>query len=315
MKKILVLLLTLLLAAAFSLTSLGASVSVATELTQVRSYYTEKDQLTLFEETLAMASMGMLPGKTAFLPEKDGTAGGVAKRILAVTAIGEIPEDDPDLAALKEFQDSDGSFGSVESHCLSMLALASRKEVYHSAKAYQWLMQQQGENGSFSDSPKITALAVSALSLSQNQEELEAVTKAVTYLINYKADNSIDLCWQIIGITDGGEDAATAGDRKLLETLFSYQSPADYSFYRTASDDDTDGQATVMALTALDAINEDSSLYQRLAADGKLTFFDPAQAKPLILFGVVLLVVSAGFWIVILTHKKNTKTLEETKTY
>ena len=190
MKKILVLLLTLLLISAFSLTSLGASVSVATELTQVRSYYTEKDQLSLFEETLAMASMGMLPGKTAFLPEKDGTAGGVAKRILAVTAIGEIPEDDPDLAALKEFQDSDGSFGSVESHCLSMLALASRKEVYHSAKAYQWLMQQQGENGSFSDSPKITALAVSALSLSQNQEELEAVTKAVTYLINYKADNS-----------------------------------------------------------------------------------------------------------------------------
>lgn len=315
MKKSAILLLTLLLIATFSLSSLGASVSVATELTQVRSYYTEKNPLTLFEETLALASMGMLTGKTAYLPEVDGTAGSLAKKILAISATGEIPENDPDVQTLKGFQNPDGTFGNVESHCLSILALASRKEVYNSAKAYQWLMQQQKENGSFADSPKETALAITALSLSKNQGELEAISKAVTYLTTYKATNSIDLCWQIIGITDGGVDATTAGDRKLLETLFSYQNPADYSFYRTSSDSKTDEQATVMALTALDAINDDSSLYQRLASDGKLTFFDPAQAKPLITFGIVLLVISAGFWIFIFTHKKNTKTLEETKTY
>ena len=315
MKKNVTLLLTFILIIAFSLSSLGASVSVATELTQVRSYYTKQNQLTLFEETLALASMGMLPGKTAFLPEKDGTAGGFAKYIFAVSATGNLPENDPDLQTLKDFQNSDGTFGNIESHCLSMLALASRKEVYNSAKAYQWLMQQQKENGSFSDSPKTTALAISALSLSKNQEELEAISKAVAYLIGYKATNAIDLCWQIIGITDSGNDATTAGDRKLLETLLSYQNPADFSFYGTESDSNSDKEATVMALTALDAINEDSSLYQRLASDGKLTFFDPAETKPLIVFGVVLLVISAGFWIFIFAHKKNTKTLEETKTY
>ncbi len=315
MKKIFTLLLTFILIATLSLTSFGASVSVATELTQVRSYYTEQNQLTLFEETLAMASMGMLPGKTVYLPEKDGTAGGLAKHILALTATGDLSEINSDLQALKDFQNPDGTFGNIETHCLSMLALASRKEVYNSAKAYQWLMQQQSENGSFSDSPKLTALAISALSLSKNPEELEAISKAVAYLIGYKATNSIDLCWQIIGITDGNVDATTAGDRKLLETLLSYQNPADHSFYITQSDEKTDERATVMALTALDAINEDSSLYQRLASDGKLTFFDPAQAKPLIIFGVVSLVISAGFWIFIFAHKKNTKTLEETKTY
>ena len=315
MKKIFTLFLTLILIAAFSLSSLGASVSVATELTQVRSYYTKQNQLTLFEETLALASMGMLPGKTAFLPKKDGTAGGLAKYLLAVTATGENSEIDSDLQTLKDFQNPDGTFGNIESHCLSMLALASKKEVYNSAKAHQWLMQQQKENGSFSDSPKTTALAISVLSLSKNQEELDSISKAVAYLIGYKATNSVDLCWQIIGITDSGNDATTAGDRKLLETLLSYQNPADYSFYRTESDSTSDQEATVMALTALDAINEDSSLYQRLASDGKLTFFDPAEAKPLIIFGVVLLVLSAGFWIFIFAHKKNTRTLEETKTY
>lgn len=313
MKKLIALLLTLTLFVAIPLSSLAATANVATELTQVRSYYTEKKELTSFEETLAMASMGMLIGKTAFIPENDGTAGGLAKRILALSATEESSENDADLQKLKDFQNDNGTFGNVESHCLSILALSSRKEIYNSAKAYEWLMQQQSENGSFSDSPKTTALAISALSLSKNEKEIAAISKAATYLTSYKATNEIDLCWQIIGLTDAGVDAATAADRNFLESLLSYQNSEDHSFYRSKEDSETNPEATVMALAALDSINEDSSMFQRLAKDGKLTFFDPADAKPLLIFGGVMLVISIAFWIYIFAHKKSTKTLEETK--
>lgn len=315
MKKITALLLTLFLVVAVPLSASAASVSVATELTHVRSYYTDKNELTLFEETLALASMGMLTGKTAFLPEHDGTAGSLAKRILAVSATGELPENDPDPAALKNLQNTDGAFGNLETHCLSILALTGRKEIYNSEKAYQWLMQQQRENGSFPGSVKDTALAICALSLSENEAEIAAMADAVKYLANYEATNAVDLCWQIIGITDGGVDANTAGDRDLLETLLSYQNPSDYSFYRSTNDTKSDPEATAMALAALDTVNEDSSMFQRLAKEGKLVFFDPKDAKPLIIFGAVLLVISITFWGYIFAHKKSTKTLEETKTY
>ncbi len=315
MKKFAALLLTFLMIAAIPLSASAASVSVATELTNVRGYYTEKTELTLFEETLAMASMGMLTGKTPYLPESDGTAGGLAKRILAVSALGEIPEGDPECQTLKDLQNADGSFGNVESHCLSILALTGRKEIFNSAKAYEWLLQQQNENGSFSDSPKETALAISALALSGNPKELEASANGVKYLIDYKAANAVELSWKIIGITDGGVDANTAGDRDLLETLLSYQNPSDYSFYLSKNDTKSDDTATVLALAALDAINKDSSMFQRLAKDGELVFYNPADAKPLLIFGGVLLAVSVGFWVFVFLHKKSTKTLKETKIY
>lgn len=315
MKKIAAIILTLTLLLTLTLTAAASSVSVATELTNIRSYYSQKNQATRYEETLALAAMGMLEGRTPFLPEKDGTAGTLAKRILAVNATGKIPENDTDAEELKNLQNTDGAFGNVESHCLSMMALSSRKAVYGSAKAYAWLLAQQGENGSFSDSAKDTALAVCILSRSQNDAELEAAAKGVKYLNQYEASNAVDLCWQIIGITDGGVDANTAADRGLLEDLLSYQNTADYSFYRSHNDTETDGEATVMALIALDTINKDGSLFQRLTTEGTLEYYNLADALPLIIFAAVLLVLSIAFWIFIFLHKKNTKTLDETKSY
>ena len=315
MKKIIALALTFTLLFALTLTAAASSVSVATELTNVRTYYSKQNQATCYEETLALASMGMLTGRTPFIPEKDGTAGELAKRILAVNATGEIPENDPDAEELKQFQNTNGAFGNVESHCLSMIALSSRKAVYASGKAYAWLLSQQRENGSFSDSVKETALAVCILSQSQNDAELDAAAKGVLYLNQYKATNAVDLCWQIIGITDGGVDANTAADRNLLEDLLSYQNTTDYSFYRSHNDTATDGEATVLALIALDTINKDGSLFQRLAEEGTLEFYNPADALPLIIFAAVVLVISIGFWIFIFLHKENTKTLDETKSY
>ncbi len=315
MKKITAIVLTMIMVLSIPLSAAAASVNVTTELTDVRSYYTEITELTLFEEVLAMASMGMLTGKTAKVPSEGDTAGDLAKRILIHCAIGGEPEENTDVSTLKDLQNADGSFGTVESHCLAMLALTAKEEIYNSVKAYEWLMGQQSENGSYFDSAKETALAVCVFSLSENDAEIKAMSDAVKYLADYKAANAAEVCWQIIGITDGGVDANTAGNRNLLETLLSYQNPSDHSFYRSVNDTKSDPEVTALALAALDTINEDSSMFHRLADEGELSFFDPEDAKPLIFFGVGLLAVSIAFWIYIFLHKKSTKTLEDTKTY
>lgn len=315
MKQFIALLLTVAILLALPFSASAATANVATELTDVRSYYAEKSELTLFEETVVLAAMGMLTGKTPFIPEEDGTAGTLAKRILSRIAADAMPENSAESEALKGLQNTDGAFGNTESHCYSMLALTSAKELFNSAKAYEWLMKQQKEDGSFGDSAKETALAVCVLSLSNNKQEVEAKNKAVSFLIGYQADDCIGLCWQIMGITDGDTDAATAGGRDLLEKLLSYQNPETNAFYRTKNSDKTDAEATAMALAALDAVNEDSGMFQRLATDGKLTFFEWKDAKPLLIFGAVLLGISVLFWLYVLLHKKSVKTLEETKTY
>ncbi len=314
MKKTAAFILTLVLLLTLSLNSFALA-NVTEEISNLRSYYAKRESVDLWEETLALASMGILTGRTPHLPEQDGTAGTLAKRILAVSATGNVPQEDSDAKTLKDLQNTDGSFGNVESHCLSMLALTAREELYNSAKAYSWLMTQQSENGSFSDSAKDTALAICILTRSENEAELAAAAKAVKYLNQYEAGNGIDLCWQIIGISDGGGDAATAGKRDLLENLLSYQNPSDYSFYRSNNDTVSDPQTTAIALIALDAVNKSGSVFQRLATDGEISFFNPADALPLLIFVGVVLVISIGFWCFIFLHKKNSKTLEETKTY
>lgn len=315
MKKFITLSLTLLLILAFSLSSSASSVSVATEITNIRTYYAEKTEFTSFEQTIAMASMGMLAGRKAYYPENDGSAITLARRILSYTASGETPEGYMEPEELKKLQSENGGFGSVETHCLAILALTASKTLYNSAKAYEYLISQQKENGSFGDNAKDTALAITAFSLTKNDAELSASAKAVRYLVDYSAPDEISLCWQIIGITNGNVDANTAGDRNLLETLMSYQNKTDYTFYRTQNDTKSDEEATVMALLALDAINRDSDALKRLAENGKLSLYELADMRPLIIFGAVLLAVSIGFWIFIFLHKKSTKTLDETKTY
>lgn len=315
MKKLLTVFLTIILIATLSFSAWASSASLATELTNLRKYYTKNNELTLFEETLALASVGMLTGKTAYIPESDGNTLSLAQRILAYSASGKLPENYNEPEILIDLQEENGAFGDMETHCLSMLALTSRKATYNSAKAYGYILSQQEENGSFSGSVKDTALAVCVLSLSQNDKEMEAKNKAVKYLTAFQAGNEIDLCWQIIGITDGGIDPNTVADRNLLETLLSYQNTADYSFYPTKNTNTSDEKATVMALTALDAMNKDSSMFQRLATDGELSFYNREDVMPLIIFVIALLIISVGFWGYIFLHKKSTKTLEETKTY
>lgn len=311
MKKIVTLILSLLLIAALSLSAAASSVSLATEIANMRTYYAETKELELWEETLVFAAMGMLTERTPFLPEEMQTADRLAQRALAQMAIGATAETD----ALKALQNEDGSFGAVDVHCLSMLALKGNGVLYNSVKAYAHLLAQQKEDGSFGASVKETALAITVLSLSDNEEEVQAYGKAVQYLLKHEAKNCEEIAWQIIGITDGNVDAVSSGGRDLLQKLLDYQNPEEYYFYRTENDNTADRLCTATALMALDTVNKDGSLFKRLATDGTVSFFDPADLIPLGIFFGVLLCISVGFWVFIFKHKKSTKTLADAKKY
>ena len=178
MKRIVTFLTVFLLICAIPLTAFGASVSVATEISQIKTYYQDKSDLTSWEETLVFASLSTLTGRKAFYPENDGSAGALARRILAYTAAKQTPPEQTDENGnatgitledqLKALQTENGSFGDAETHCLAMLALSATETIYNSGKAYTYLKSLQEESGAIGGSVKATALAITVLSLSDN---------------------------------------------------------------------------------------------------------------------------------------------------
>ena len=212
-------------------------------------------------------------------------------------------------------QTENGSFGDAETHCLAMLALSATETVYNSGKAYTYLKSLQEESGAIGGSVKATALAITVLSLSDNTEDRSAKANAAAYITKAENTDALTVCWKIIGLTDAGLDAATVGERNILEKLYEYRNNENYTFSNTLENNEIDEQATVMALTALDAISRDSSLFKRLATDGELTLYTLEDFRPIITFAIVLLGISAAFWAFIFLHKKSTKTLSQTKTY
>ncbi|MBQ4323414.1 MAG: hypothetical protein IJC19_05695 [Clostridia bacterium] len=314
MKKLLTLTLTLLLLCGMVLTASASTVDVSRELINIQASYKEKITLTLYEETLAMASMEWLTGRTPFYPEEDGTVLSLACRVLAYSATASIPEQFPEIDKLAGMQKDDGSFGDTETHCLAMLALRSVNKTYNSPGAYKYLLTLQKEDGTFGESIKETALAMTVLSLSENEQERSTMAATMNYLATYRTADMKELCWQIIALTDCGVNATNTGDTTRLERLLSHQTSTG-AFSLVADSEEADEEATVLALLALDAINRDASAYKRLATDGLLKRYSLEDFKSLFMFFGVLLVISAVFWLYVILHKKHDKTLEETKTY
>lgn len=314
MKRFLTLVLAFLFLCSVPLTLCAATADVANDILAFDDYYNKKKDLTLFEETLALAAVGQLAGKNLYYPENDGTTLALAKRILSYISTGTVPNNYNEPEQLADMQSKDGSFGDTEAHCLAILALQASKTSYGSKLAYESLLSRQREDGSFDGSVKHTALAASALSLSENDTEKASLKKARTFLMLYQANTSEELSWQIIGITDSGADAATAADRKLLEKLIEFRRK-DNTYKLNPDDQEFSEQATAMALLALNAVNQDASALKRTAQNGELTRYNKEDFRLLIILAIVLLAVSILFWLFIFLHKKNDKTLEETKVY
>lgn len=314
MKKLLTLGMALLLLMAIPLSSAASTADVSRELINIQASYGKKITLTRYEETLAMASMEWLNGRTAFYPEDDGTVDALARRVLTYAATQDIPEGFSDGDKLAGMQGADGSFGNLETHCLAMLALRSMQISFNSPGAYKHLLAQQKENGTFGSSLRETALAVCVLTLSDNQEEVNALSSTMNYLATYKTDDMKELCWQMIALTDCGINAVTTGDTTRLERLLDHQMGTG-AFALTPTGTEADEEATVLALLALDAVNRDSSAYKRLATDGLLKRYSIEDFRSLFILLGVMLAISLAFWIYVILHKKHNKTLEETKIY
>ena len=280
----------------------------------LKASYQEKLVLTSFEATLGMASMDWMRGRTVFYPESDGTAATLAPRILAFTATDSVPESFPEGDELLSLQEEDGSFGDLTTHCLSMIAMRSLGKSYNSPKAYEFVLSNQNEDGSFGKSMKETALCITVLSLSDNAKEINAIRFALDYLASGRATNHSELCWQMMGLTDGGVNALTIGDSSRLERLLSHGTGKG-NYAATPGSTEASEEATALTLLTLDAVNRDKSAFKRLAEDGLMKQYGFEDFKPLITLLAIFLTVSLAFWIYVILHKKHNKTLEETKTY
>lgn len=314
MKRFLTLFLALILIATIALSASAATADLSDILMALKASYQEKLQLTAFEETLGMASMDWLRGRTAFYPESDGTAKTLSRRILAYTATDSVPEVFPEGDELLSLQEADGSFGDLITHCLSVLAMQSLKKSYNSAKAHDYILNQQNEDGSFGDSIQQTALCITVLSMQKNGVEQTAVSRGLEYLSEYRATTVTDLCWQMIGMTDAYNGDTVLKDTSRMETLLTYQTDSG-SFSQTANSNETDADTTALALLAIDAVNRDASAFKRLAQDGLMKQYSFEDFKPLFTLLAVLLALAIAFWVYVFLHKKHDKTLEETKKY
>lgn len=321
MKRILTLILTFVFLAAAGTSTAAATINVSGELANLKTYYAnrypkEKELLSVWEESLAFASMNMLTSRFApYLPEDDGGATPKAKRLLtSVAQKNPAEERTEELNALIAMQDKNGSFGTAEDTVFAMLAIKACKGSFNSVKAYRELLNTQKENGSFADDVRLTALAISLLAQTDNQSEKDALEAAALYLNTFEAKDETELCWQIIGLCDAGL-ASSDKTSELLTQLLTYQNHNDYSYTSVYERTEGEPYATVMALTAFDAVNRSGSLYLRISRDGNLSLYETRDFLPLLITFIVLLFLSVLFWIFILLHKKNTKTLEETKKY
>lgn len=98
---------------------------------------------------------------------------------------------------LSDFQKNDGSFGdTLYSHFYAMIALDMYGQSYDRESAYQYIVSNQLENGSFSFDDKtgdidLTSLAIIAMSdrVMKKPEIMDCVNKAITFLNEKQLDN------------------------------------------------------------------------------------------------------------------------------
>ena len=271
----LLILIAAMLLTAFPLSAAAATVSVADEILNLKEYYAETTRVTLWEEVLSFSSLGML-----------------SERIDVTLGLNN---------------------ASAEGMALEILSDAARSVAVESERVSR-LSGLQKEDGSFGTA-KQTALAITVLSLSDNEEEREAMNGAAKYFAAFPAETEQELCWQIMGITDAGFDANTTKDRDLLAKLLSYQNNATYSYSDTYDTTEAEALPTALALMTYDTVNRSGSPMKRLAQNGNLSRYTLSDFRPLLIAFGVLLFLSVLFWIYIFLHKKNRKTLDETKIY
>ncbi len=302
--------------------SASSTSNVSDELTNLKRYYATVNKLTDWNEVLLFASQGMLTSDIEISePEyEENNAVSCSQLILISIARGFYPDtylENLNLTtALAEMQNDSGLFGNVQAQYMAILALDAAKTSYQKEAAVKELIAFQREDGSFSENDAIqnTSLAVSALCFYQKDPEVKsAIDRAISFLKNAKAKNSIEISWKITALVDAGADPNTGICAELVAELLTYKNQADNSYSATHQTLNAEPEATAMAMIALDAINRSSSVYQRIAAKGYLQQYSLSDFKPLIYTYLVLFIFAIVFWIYVFLKKKNIRTLEEAK--
>lgn len=327
LKKIILTCIAAAVMTSVALPAYAASVNVGYELKSTENYYITSGDAAdgnLLSEYLALVYSGFTIMGDSYIQNKTGAAL-LAAEIITNAASGKNP-DESKTAELKGLQKEDGSFGSFEETCLSMIALKATKTIFSSEKAVSFIISQQDEEGLFSASGNAnndienTALALTVLTPYTGASDVfSSVKKAVEKLNSlqnadgsYADGSSVTLSKVISALEDIGENTNSDLWKKMPELLITYKNE-NGSYRRFVSDESSDPEATAEALCALHALASGSSPTKKLMEEGKLSSFEVKDILPFLIFYIVLVIASIAFWIYILTKKKNERTLDDAK--
>ncbi|MBC8535291.1 prenyltransferase/squalene oxidase repeat-containing protein [Feifania hominis] len=199
----------------------------------------------------------------------------------ALEAIGEDPHTALGVDLPQEIanaQQADGGFGYLNETVYAVLALEHFSQSYNRTAALDAILEKQLDSGAFCFSPEwgesvdVTGMALSALSLYDDDRARQAVEEAVAYLDEVQLEdggfaemgleNATTLATVITGLQDCGVDLSEKRWNKIVDELISYQLE-DGGFKNEPQDKQANRMTTYQALTALDAVTAEKSFFVR----------------------------------------------------
>ena len=311
--------------------SSASSINITNAITNTKDYVV-KNQIPVddWNDTVMYSSVGIfsLSEVQPYIPEADHTsARTTATRILASISVGQADrsegEENADVAALKELQKQDGSFGDFYDTLYSVMALKAFDVTFKSEKAVEVILSYLNEDGGFyyeGESPvRTTGRAMTVLSMfTADPKVTNALNKNIEFLESKKLKNGlyddgtcVTYCCAMIGLLDVG--VTMIGDERvdMTSTLLEFKN-SDHSFNMNLEDEESDDTATLYALTALDAVGRSDSVYARIMEKGSVNQYSLKDYIPFFTGYGILALISIVFWVYIMFFRgrNNNKKVE-----
>lgn len=309
MKKFFSLLLLVIILLTLSNNIFAENINLSTEINSILDYYSKTTKsIDSFETIVAIYSVNSRVGtfKEDIIFDKNKDYAGL---ILSRLATNNDPTSDfhgiNPVEALIGQQDENGSFGTFNNHFFAIVALESVKALkgpasvtYADSNALNYLLSLKKTDGSFGDAEKTAKAIIILNKFSQDSKASAAMQAACEYLRNTEFTQLKDICYKVLGLTACGDSSTT---NELIEKIISFKN----------DDGSYPEDLTITVLLTFDSVLNENTAYGRLMAKGSFSEYTLESAKPFLLAVGILVLLSIGFWIYIMTTKKLKKRPEK----
>jgi hypothetical protein len=253
----------------------------------IEKFYKEKDIDSWWEIVAIKAAGGDIPSDSKDMLDKKSASINAQSQATdyAGCILGYLcMENDPTdlLIELAKKQQDDGSFGPINAHIWSMIALDTAAYTYDTDKAITYILSKQNEDGAYafegSSDPDMTGMAMIALSNHRDRAGVEeAIDRAISYLKAVQlteggfeslgSENSNSISTVISGLIAAGEDINSSSWIKngntMLDALMRFRLD-DGSFSYLLKPKKYSQMATYQSFIAIFDIQNGESIWQSL---------------------------------------------------